>query len=442
MDSSIHIEAHGEGKKAVFNLANFHRSIRFSPFSLSSERDAYEITQEWGLDAQGKSSKAFVPFKKGTDEDLLLDLIKSGDLKPLTDAGWVLCDRPRKGGISRNVSVYNPKTNYCYTVGGIGLVCSTKEVSNFTLKNPKLTREFEEYQKKRNQPVGGCCYFTNDGMQFVGNDCKLGVLEFATGLYSIERKISETIRFGEAGINVPTYIAAGRINNLGDGKYEFSIYRSQLNPEYMINIDLFMDEKLSFTPLFKTYIASKYQQLSRIHHTLGESHAQPTATNALLELRLTDNGIEPLCQIKDFDTNRPLPSAKQRSIEDGICAIPLGFTVKKSPYLAAIIYDLQIAITQELNVLYLGIKMITDVNQALQFILARSAELTQLISTSYGLDSVNLSNTINFSHNVFVEAIKKGSSIDAYTQILGGAIANGLFAFGKEFATQVEISKH
>lgn len=429
-----------KSEEVIFNKSNFKGKVRFSKCQIKSTRSVYKISQEWGLDPEGKLTRDFVPFQEGSVEQLLLEFVRDGDVTSLIDAGLLYNEVPQHGEISRNLSLYDPKTNLCYTVGGIGLIDSIdKKNGIFELKDPVLNSNFHAFQTKRGLNPGGTCTVSDKGLEFKSNKSKLGVAEYETGPYSINRKMTEAQKVREQGINSPVYIAAGPIVSLDKGQYGFSIYRSQLTPDYLPNLHMYLGQSASFTDAFKQYLGSKYHQLRILHHEINESHGQPTVTNALLEIRVKDDKAELICQIKDWATNTPIPSKKEKSITDGICELNIGLTVKKSPHLAAMIYDLQLAITQDLNILLIALRALPNDQLKLNFVVDKSKEFVALVVHAYGIEPANAGGIINFTLQNLVLAIQKGHPIEDFNRILGGLVAHSIFGFSKQYRSQIEV---
>jgi hypothetical protein len=156
--------------------------LRFQTFTMESERTEYKIEQEYGLDANGVLSKDFSPFEKGSTEALLIDFVRLGDVKILTNAGIVLFERPEKGNISRNLAVFDPKTGFSYTIGGLGLIKPTNDCEHFILTNPILGEEYGAYQEKRGSPIGGTQWFSRDGMTSSINTSRVDLLNINQAL--------------------------------------------------------------------------------------------------------------------------------------------------------------------------------------------------------------------------------------------------------------------
>ena len=305
-----------KSKSVEVTINGSPESIRFSPFRLSSVRKPFDITQEYGLDAQGNISKDFIPFAEDSREKILLDTLITGNIKLLTENGFILNERPQKGDISRNLAVYDPTTEYAYTIGGIGFIKSDPDDhTHFELCDPDLTQTYTAYQRKQGMHEGGTRFVNEGGFVELSNDNTLGTVPYDTGPYQIVRKMLETEKQQKQGINTPTYIAVGTINNLENGKYGFSIYRSALTPEYLLNLTMYLDKNANLKRNFSLFLQSKYQQIAHLHRKIGESHGQPSNTNTLAELVKVNDDYQIKCQIKDFATNRPIPKNTNKTVD-------------------------------------------------------------------------------------------------------------------------------
>jgi len=429
-----------KGKSIEITINGSPERIRFSPYRLTSIRAPFDITQEYGLDQQGNISKDFIPFAKDSREQILLDTIISGDIKNLTNYGFILNERPPRGEISRNLAVYDPTTEYSYTIGGIGLIKpDAEDHTHFELCDPDLTQTFSIYQKKQGMHEGGSRLLTEDGFIELTNVSNLGTIEYNAGPYHVVRKVLENEKLKKLGINAPTFIAAGPINNLADGKYGFSIYRSALTPEYMLNLSMYLDKSANLKTNFSLFLKSKYQQLAYLHREIGESHGQPSNTNTLAELTNDKDDYKIKCQIKDFETNHPIPKNTNKIIEDGICPEEIGVNVKKSPHISAMIYDLQLAIMQELNVLFIPLKTIKHDDTKLKYICSQTPFIINNIVDAYGINTDQNQGIINFTLHHFITAMKKGISINSYNNIIAGVFAHAIFGFSQQYKDQIEI---
>jgi hypothetical protein len=429
-----------KGKSIEITINGSPQIIRFSPYRLTSIRDTFDITQEYGLDEQGNISKDFIPFSKDSREQILLDTIITDDIKKLIKNGFILNERPSRGEISRNLAVYDPSTEYSYTIGGIGFIRpDADDHTHFELCNPDLTQTFSIYQKKQGMHEGGSRFITEEGFTELTNISNLGTIEYNHGPYHVVRKVLENEKLKKLGINAPTFIAAGPINNLMDGKYGFSIYRSALAPEYMLNMSMYLDKNANLNNNYSLFLKSKYQQLAHLHREIGESHGQPSNTNTLAELTKEDNDYIIKCQVKDFETNHPTPKNINKIIDDGICPEKIGVDVKKSPHIAAMIYDMQIALTQELNVLFIPLRMINHNDTKIKYICAQTPFIIHNVIAAYGINKGQDQEIINFTLHHFMSAVKKGIPISAYSDVIGGVLAHALFGFSERYKNQIEI---
>ncbi len=432
-----------EGYSFTCKVNGVDELIRFSPYRITSMRSEFNISQEYGLDSEGKLSTDFVPFESGSVEALMMDVLRSGEVEQLRDAGLVFYERPPTGSISRNLAVYDPKTGLSYTIGGLGFIApDANDKTHFLLKDPLLDDTYGAYQKRHGQNVGGTKLVSDDGFKTVANHSVVGAVEYKSGTYQVVRKIQETERMKGLGINAPTFIAAGPILNIADGKYGFTIYRSHLTPEYLLNISLYLDQGANFKKNFEVFLKSKYSQLAHMHRGLGESHGQPSNTNTLCQIKVFEEEDNLSCQIKDFQTNQALPSKRTKTIEDGLCPIASGYIVKKSPYVAAMIYDLQHSLTQELNVLFVPSRFIKDVQQKFNYLTNQSARLLRVVAGSYGIADIKIAQeAIDFAVHRYLELLKHGTPMDKYNEVIAGIFAHKLFELSSEYGEEVEIIK-
>lgn len=417
-------------------------TIRFSPYTLDSKRSPYEISQEYGLSASGIFSEDFVPFEQDTTEHALIEFVKSGDTKALASAGLVLCDRPAKNNISRNLGIFDPKSGLMYFIGGVGLITPTEDHTHFVLNDPLLDERYGKYQDERGNPAGGTQYFSNEGVKGSINESTVGTLEYKTGLYHAVRKALENEKLKDRGVNCPSFVAAGPITSIANGKFGFTIYRSNITPEYMLNLGLYLNERAQFKKNYEDYLGSKYSQLFMLHTIIGESHGQPSITNTLCEINLhqSDNNIR--CQIKDFETNHPLPTNEALVIEEGVASVPVGWAARKSPKAGAQLYDLQHALLQELNILLLPARSIQDPQQRFNYLSQQSAKLLLLVSKHYLIATEEQSRAaIQFSIDTFISMLKLTGSFDAYNEIIAGAFAHKLFSLSDLYKAQVTLFK-
>jgi len=417
--------------------------IRFSPFTMNSERSPYEIQQEYGLDKDGKISKDFVPFKDGSTESLLIEVVKTGKIERLVDAGLVLCERPQEGNISRNLAVYDPKSGFSYTIGGLGFIApNAGDKTHFTLKDPLLDQKYQDYQKKLGNKVGGTQLVNDDGFQSIPNKSIVGTIEYNTGPYHVVRKMLENEKLQRMGINAPTFIAVGPILNLADGKFGFSIYRGHLTPEYLLNLSIFLDKNANFKKNYQIFLESKYGQLVKLHREIGETHGQPSNTNTLSQINIFEEHNNLSCQVKDFETNHPIPSVIEKKIEDGLCPLPVGYRVRKSPHAAALIYDLQHCLTQELNILYIPSRFTKNVQEKFNYISNNAARLLRSVAKIYDIASDEESQkAIDFAIHRYYEVIKKGVDLDRYNEIIAGVFVHKWFSLSPSYCSQVSLTQ-
>ena len=429
----------GQSIECLVNGVN--ETIRFSPYQMTSERMTFEIVQEYGLDTAGKLSQTFVPFEDDSTEALLIEVVKTGQVQKLVEHGLILCERPSKGEISRNIALYDPKTKQSYTIGGLGYIApNPNDHTHFVLKDPLLNELYAPFQEKSGNNVGGTKLVNNDGFVDAPNKSIVGTIEYNTGPYHVVRKILENEKLKGRGINAPTFIAAGPINNMADGKYGFSIYRSALTPEYLINLTLFLDERANFKKNFQIFLESKYSQLANLHRNIGESHGQPSNTNTLTELDLSKDNDNLRCQIKDFQTNHPLPTLTDKTITDGLSPIPVGYSCKKSPHVAALIYDLQHALTQELNVLFLPLSTINNLQEKFNFMSTQAGRLLRVVADAYDIASHELNcAAIDFAIHRLHALLTKGVPISEYNKIIAGVFVHAWFAKSERYKDQIDI---
>lgn len=418
-------------------------TIRFSPYRITSQRMPYDIEQEYGLDEDGKLSRDFVPFEADSTESRLIAAIRSGDIQSLVDHGLILCERPGKGKISRNLAIYDPDKGLSYTIGGLGFLSpDVEDHRHFFLKDPLLDRKYADYQESIGNSIGGTKLVDNEGFIDVPNKSIVGTIEYNSGPYHVVRKIQENEKLKALGINAPTFIAAGPIKNIAEGKYGFSLYRSPLSPEYLLNVSLYLDEGANFKKNFQYFLESKYGQLAKLHREIGETHGQPSNTNTLVELDISRENDNLTCQIKDFETNHPLPTNTDKIIHDGLCPIPLGYDCEKSPHAAAMIYDLQHALMQELNVLFLPLQHVQGLQDQFNYISNQSARMLRVVAKAYGIASeAQQQQAIDFAVQCLHAQLKNGVEMSEYNKIIAGAFVHQWFANSAEYQEQITINK-
>lgn len=419
--------------------------VRFSPFNLSSERMRFELEQTYGLDSNGNFSTDFVPFAADSTEQFLMDVMASGDVEKLAERGLLICERPLKKYVARSLAVFDPKTFLYYTLGGIGsLMPDPDDVKTFVLKDPSPDIPYREYLTSNDLEVPGTCFFSEQGMESFPNASRLGVFAYEEGRYHMLKKTLENEEVKQQGISTPDFIAIGRISNIDSGKWGFSIYRSYLTPEYLLNLNLFWDDQGQLKQNYFLYLDSKYRQLGVMHREIGKSHGQPTNTNTLAELIPRNSGVPNdfsiRCQVKDYETLTNIPSNSQKIIDDGICPINLGLNVRKSPHAAAMIYDLQLALTQEFNVLVIPLRSTDNVHDKLNYILVQSSKIIPTVARAYGINpDAQHQDLINFCFKNMLDAFHRNVPLDRYNELLGGLLAHALFGFSPSYQDQIEI---
>lgn len=424
--------------KIASNGNNEH--IRFKSFKLINKRKAYSIEQTFGLNSNNTLIKngIYKEFPKDSAEHELIEFIKSGDPSNLITKGLLITENPGKDEISRNIAFYDPKTNTSFTVGGIGLIRLDDDV--LYLENPILKTSFHKYQLKNGNNEGGTIYFTNKGKTYKNNTTPLGVSYYEQGPYNLVEKIEKTEMVKQKGFNTPQYIAAGKIKNILNGECGFSIYKTQLTHDYLLNLGLYLDKNVNFKTNFFHYIESKYKQLASFHFDLKLSHGQPTVTNAEGEIYL-DNGIYRFnCIIKDLATLSPIPEESQKIITEGPTPYNIGASVKKSPKVAAIINDLQIALTQEFNILLIAMSALPNDDIKFRFLQYQYPIAMRSIAKAYNLlTDQAIEQLISFSMNHFINSLKIGHKISLCNEILGGLSAHAMLGLSEEFKNEIEF---
>jgi hypothetical protein len=414
--------------------------IRFKSFELINKRKPYLLEQTFGLDSINKlvNNGKFVVFPEDSVELELLDFVKSGNPSNLISKGLWITENPGKDEISRNISFYEPATNTSYTVGGIGLIRLDKDT--LYLEDPIFETSFQKYQLKRGNNEGGTTYFTDKGKTFKSNTTPVGVTYYEKGPYNLFEKIGKTESLKEKGFNTPQYIAAGKIKNLLNGEFGFSIYKTQLTHDYLLNLSLYLDKNVNFKTNFFQYIDSKYQQLAKLHFNLKLTHGQPTVTNAEGELCL-DNGTYKLnCVIKDLATLTAIPDQNQKIITEGPTPYNINASVTKSPKVAAIINDLQIALTQEFNILLIAMSALPNDDIKFKFLEYQYPIVMSSIAKAYGLLADQaIEQLISFSLNHFINSLKLGHNISLCNEILGGLSAHAMLGLSAEFQNEIEF---
>lgn len=428
-------------------INNSSELVRFSPYHVTSKRKLFDLTQTHGLNENGDFSEDFIPFREGSIEKLMLDVIQTGNVTLLTDQQMILAERPQKNSASRSLSVFDPATGMYYTLGGIGAISPTrKDHRTFELCDPRPDILYRDFCRKQKVDSGGTRYVTDAGFIEVDNPSLLGIFPYNDPVRGLVRKANLTTQMCKSGMSSPQYIAIGTINNVADGWAGFSIYRSFLTPEYLLNCNLWWDEQGQLKPHYFQYLHSKYQQIQRMHFEFGHTHGQLSNTNTLAEIVPTEktggrSNHFIRCQIKDFDTYRPLPTSRFKSIQDGLCIVNIGMTVLKSPLVAALINDMQLALTQEFNSLYIPIRMAQHRKDKIAYIRAQAPRIIHAALKSYGFNTEQeIFQTINFSMDITLKKLsEKVVEPEQFSLILGGVAAHAMFGMSERSASQIEL---
>jgi len=115
--------------------------------------------------------------------------------------------------------------------------------------------------------------------------------------------------------------------------------------------------------------------------------------------------------------------------------------VKKSPHVAAMIYDLQHALTQELNILFMPTRFIKQPQEKFNYIANQSARLLRVVASSYGVGSEKAAQeAIDFAVHRYFDAIKQGVSMDRYNEMIAGLFVHKFFALSADYAAQIDIT--
>lgn len=419
---------------------NNTEEVRFKSFELINKRMPYILEQTFGLDSQKKLSNnsKHQEFPDNSVEQILLEFIKTADPTGILKKGLWITENPGKDEISRNISIFDPVNNTTYTIGGIGLVRLENDI--LYLENPIFETSFHKYQLKKGNNEGGTTYFTSKGKISKNNTTPVGVTYYEKGPYNLCEKIDKTEQLKGKGFNTPQYIAAGKIKNLLNGEFGFSIYKTQLTYDYLLNLSLYIDKNINFKSNFFQYIDSKYKQLAKLHFNLNLTHGQPTITNAEGEINL-ENGIYKFtCVIKDLATLTTIPDQKQKIITEGPTPYNINAKVKKSPKVAAIINDLQIALTQEFNILLISMSALPDEGVQFKFLKYQYPIIMKSIAKAYGLlPDQTIEQLINFSITHFMNSLKLGHSISLCNEILGGLSAHAMLGFAPAYMNEIEF---
>lgn len=423
------------------NVNGRDEQVRFVNFPLLNNRKAYDIELLLGVDGQHLLSSDVQYPAKGTIECTLLEFVKTGDPSLLDEHGLKVVENPGKSVISRNITLLDPTNLVMYVVGSIGLVKFDKEKSLLTLEDPILEDSFGNYQKKHNRNPGGVVYISDDGVVGESNATPLGVSYAEAGPYSLVKKVEKTEKVKKAGITTPDYLYVGKVRNLGDGGWGFSVYKTPIQPDYLMNLKLYLDRTINLTPLFLQYLKQKYASLKILHDVVGCSHGQPTIENAGGLIVFDDLGVgSGACVLKDMDTLKPLPSSKRKTIVEGPCPYDIGVKIRKSPFVAAQTYDLQLALTQELNILLIASQQIPKVDVRLQFVQHQFAIILTSVCEGYGINSEKeIPQILGFCFRYFVQALKQGLDFNHFNEVLGGLCANAIFGLSARYRDQIEV---
>ncbi len=427
-------------KKLKIQTNGCEEEIRFRNFELINKRTAYELEQTFGLDANNKlvNDGSFQEFPTDTIENDLLEFLKTGDPTYLISKGLWVTENPGKDEISRNIAFFDPNTYTSYTVGGIGLIRLEKEI--LYLEDPIFQTSFHKYQLKKGNNEGGTTYFTNNGKVNKNNSTPVGVAYYEQGPYNLIDKIAQTELLKSKGFNTPQYIAAGKIKNLLKSEFGFSIYKTKLTHDYLLNLGFYLDKKVNFKTNFFNYIEAKYKQLAKLHFHLQLTHGQPTVTNAEGEISLENDGFKIGCIIKDLATLTSIPDKTQKIITEGPTPYNIKASVKKSPKVAAIVNDLQIALTQEFNILLIAMSALPNDDIKYRFIHYQYPIAMRAIAKAYGLLTEQaIEQLINFSLNHFRNSLKLGHNIARCHEILGGLSAHAMLGLSPDFQDQIEF---
>jgi len=417
-------------------------TIRFTSFDLATKRQAYTIEQTFGLNQKNMiiEGKEITPFSADSTEQALLNFVETGDPHELFNRGLWLTENPGKDEISRNLSFYDPSTNIEYTLGGIGLVRLDKDQNKLYLEDPILDTSFHNYQTKKGNNQGGTIYFSDKGKQSKHNTTPVGVSYYAQGPYNLRDKIKKTCGMQEQGFNTPIYLAAGIITNLANQEFGFSIYKTNLTHDYLLNLGLYLDKSINFKLSYFQYLTSKYQQLSKLHLSLQQTHGQPTITNAVGVINCTDGKHSLSCVIKDLATLKPLPSQTKKTILESPCPQDIKGQVKKSPRVAAIVNDLQIALTQEFNILLIAINALPNDQIRINFLNYQYPILMSTICEAYGLlQQAEINQLIKFSFSQFMKSLSLGYKLGSCNEVLGGLSAHAMLGLSAKFRDEIEF---
>ena len=414
--------------------------INFPNLPLISTRAPYNIDLLMGLNDKHELSHTFESPKESSIEYALIEFVKTGDQTHLNAHQLIIVEHPREQVISRNLTLLDPINNEMYVLGSVGLVSFRSEDNTLILSDPVLDESFHDHQDKHNRNPGGVVYISEAGVQSEDNATPLGVSYIEHGPYSLLKKIEKTLTVQKAGINTPKYLFAGRIKNLGQGQWGFSIYKTPIQPDYLKSFTLYLDASLNLKTNFLEYLNAKYKALRTLHDVAACSHAQPTIENAGCVIDINNEVGTISCILKDMDTLRPLPKSKSKTIIEGPCPQRIGINIKKSPFIAAQTYDLQLAITQELNIVVVSARAVKDNDQRLKYIQHQFSHMMQEICKGYGINEASqIPQITRFCFAHFINGLKRGHPLECFHDVLGGLAANAIFGFSKRYQDQIEV---
>jgi hypothetical protein len=228
---------------------------------------------------------------------------------------------------------------------------------------------------------------------------------------------------------------------LGNGGWGFSIYKTPIQPDYLLNLKLYLDSSINLSELFLQYLKQKYAALRTLHDKVGCSHGQPTVENAGGLIVFDESGVgRGGCVLKDMDTLKPLPASHGKTILEGPCPYDIGVKMRKSPFVAAQTYDLQLALTQELNILLIASQQIPKIEVRLQFVQHQFGIILKAVCQGYGINGENeIPQIFSFCFRCFVQALNKGLDFNLFNEVLGGLCANAIFGLSARYSDQIEV---
>ena len=114
--------------------------------------------------------------------------------------------------------------------------------------------------------------------------------------------------------------------------------------------------------------------------------------------------------------------------------------VRKSPKVAAIVNDLQVALTQEFNILLIAISALPNNEVKLKFLQYQYPILMNAICTAYGLlNQSQITQLIQFSLVNFSNSLKLGHGLSSCHEILGGLSAHAMLGLSHTFKNEIEF---